>query len=69
MLYLTPLHGKAGALKTLIANISAALQHIKAIAQQFANADPWATVLRYVSQRIAPSLGPLRPPIGLPTTG
>jgi hypothetical protein len=68
-LYLTPLHGKAGALKALIANIGAALQHVKATAQQFANADPWATLLRYISQRIAPSLGPFRHPIALPATG
>ena len=27
-LYLTPLHGKAGALKTLIANVRAAFRHV-----------------------------------------
>ena len=32
-LYLTPLHGKANLLKTLIANIHAALQHVTAAAQ------------------------------------
>jgi Transposase DDE domain group 1 len=68
-LYLTPLHGKAHALKALIANIGAALQHVKATAEQFANADPWATLLRYVSQRIAPTLAPFKPPTSLPATG
>jgi Transposase DDE domain group 1 len=68
-LYLTPLHGKANALKTLIANIGAALQHVRATAEQFANADPWATLLRYISERIAPTLGPFRPPHALPATG
>ncbi len=34
-LYLTPMHGKASILKSLIANIGAALQHVKAIAEQF----------------------------------
>jgi hypothetical protein len=68
-LYLTPLHGKAGALKALIANIGAALQHVKATAEQFANADPWTTLLRYISERIAPSLAPFRHPIALPATG
>lgn len=68
-LYLTPLHGKAGALRTLIANIGAALRHVKATAEQFSSADPWATLLRYISDRIAPTLGPLRPPTSLPATG
>lgn len=68
-LYLTPLHGKANALKTLIANIRAALHHVRATAEQFANNDPWATLLRYISERIAPPLGPFNPPDSLPATG
>jgi len=39
-LYLTPMHGKAYLLKPLIANIQAALQHVKAVAEQFKTADP-----------------------------
>lgn len=61
-LYLTPLHGKAQMLKTLIANIGAALQHVRQAAEQLAQADRWALLLRYVSDRIAPVLGPFRPP-------
>ena len=68
-LYLTPLHGKAGLLKSLIANIHEALQHVKAAAEQFKATDRWAVLLRYVSQRIAPVIGPFRPPQGLPATG
>ena len=68
-LYLTPLHGKANILKPLIANIHAALQHVRAAAEQFKAADRWALMLRYVSDRIAPTLGPFRPPTGLPATG
>jgi hypothetical protein len=68
-LYLTPLHGKAKLLKPLIANIHAALQHVKAAAEQFKTADPWAVLLRYVSDKIAPMLGPFRPPMGLLATG
>jgi len=68
-LYLTPLHGKANLLKVLIANIHAALQHVKAAAEQFKAVDRWATLLRYVSDRIAPSLPSFRPPPWLPTTG
>ena len=68
-LYLTPLHGKAGLLKSLIANIHEALQHVKTAAEQFKATDRWAVLLRYVSQRIAPVIGPFRPPQGLPATG
>jgi Transposase DDE domain group 1 len=67
-LYLTPLHGKANLLKTLIANIHAALQHVKAAAEQFKTADRWAVLLRYVSDRIAPMIGQFRPPTGLLAT-
>jgi len=68
-LYLTPLHGKANILKQLIANVGAALQHVRATAEQFANLDRWGCLLRYVSDRIAPVIGPPRPPPGLPATG
>jgi hypothetical protein len=64
-LYLTPMHGKANLLKPLIANIHAALQHVKAAAEQFRTADPWTLLLRYVSNKIAPSLRPFKPPIAL----
>jgi hypothetical protein len=68
-LYLTPLHGKANILKQLIANIGAALRHVRATAEQFANLDRWGCLLRYVSDRIAPIIGPPKPPPGLPATG
>ena len=68
-LYLTPLHGKAGLLKLLIANIHAALKHVRAAAEQFKAADPWAVLLRYVSDKIAPVIGPFRPPNALPASG
>lgn len=31
--------------------------------------DPWTTLLRYISERIAPSIGPFRPPDALAATG
>ena len=68
-LYLTPMHGKAKLLQTLIANIHEALQHVKAAAEQFRTADPWTILLRYVSAKIAPVLGRFRPPAALPATG
>jgi Transposase DDE domain len=68
-LYLTPLQGKAHALKALIANIGAALQHVRAAAEQFKSIDPCTLLLRYVSDTIAPTLRPFRPPNALPATG
>ena len=53
-LYLTPLHGRADLLRKLIANIGAALLHVKAAAEQFKNLDRWGCLLRYISDRIAP---------------
>ncbi len=68
-LYLTPMHGKRDMLKQLLVNIREALQHVTATAEQFRMADPWTVLMRYVSDRIAPVLGPFRPPTGLQGTG
>jgi len=68
-LYLTPLHGKVALLKSVIANIRDALQHVKAAAEQIKTTDRWAVLLRYVSNKIAPVIGPFRLPQALPGTG
>ncbi len=68
-LYLTPMHGRADVLRKLIANIGAALQHVKAAAEQFKDLDRWGCMLRYVSDRIAPVIGPPKPAVGLPASG
>ncbi len=68
-LYLTPMHGKTSHLKALVANIRKALQHVRLAAKQLKTTDTWATLLRYVSDQIAPVIGPFRPPPGLPATG
>ena len=68
-LYLTPLHGKANLLKVLIANIHAALQHVKDAAEQLEAVNRWATLLRYVCDRIAPTLPSFKPSPWLPATG
>jgi hypothetical protein len=45
------------------------LQHVKAAAEQFKGLDRWGCLLRYISNRIAPVVGPPPPPPGLPATG
>jgi hypothetical protein len=68
-LYLTPLRGRAHILKRLIANIGAALQHVRSAAEQFKDLDRRGCLLRCISVRIAPVIGPPQPPPGLPATG
>ena len=68
-LHLTLLHGKANLIKTLIANIHGALQYVKAAAEQIKSADPWGLLLRYVSAKIAPVIGPFRLPTADAATG
>lgn len=64
-LKLTPLHGRTDVLRKLITNIGAALQHVKATAEQFKDLDRWGCVPRYISDRIAPVIGPPQPAQGL----
>ena len=53
----------------MIANIGAALQHVKATAEQFKDLDRWGCLLRYISDRIAPVIGPPQPSPGLRQRG
>lgn len=68
-LYLTPLHAKTSTVKSLIANVRAALQHVRAAAEQFKSIDRWAAMLRYISERIAPSISTKTPLAVLPAAG
>lgn len=64
-LYLTPLHGKVSTIKALVANIHAALEHVKTIAEQLPKVDRWATLLRCICQRFAPIITSPRPQTAL----
>jgi hypothetical protein len=63
------LHGRASTIKALIANVRAALQHVRTAAEQFNALDRWGAMLRYISERIAPPLRTSPVPAGLPATG
>jgi hypothetical protein len=62
-LHLTPMHAETGLIKSMIANVQAAIGHVKAIAEPLPSIDRWATLLRYVCQRI---VGPTGVPAPLP---
>ena len=68
-LYLTPLHGKSNRIKPLIANIHAALRYVKEAAEQIKSTDLWGLLVRYVSDKIAPVIGPFHHPIAVTATG
>ena len=51
-LYLTPMHAEAGLIKSMIANVHAAIQHVKATAEQLPKVDQWRALLAYICQRI-----------------
>ncbi|MFY7865002.1 hypothetical protein [Roseateles sp.] len=46
------MHAKFDSVKTRIANIHEALQYVKANAEQMPKVDRWATLMRYICQRI-----------------
>jgi hypothetical protein len=54
-LYLTPMHAAKATLMLLIANIRAALSHVKTFAEQYPAADRWKTLLNYIVARIIPN--------------
>jgi len=54
-LYLTPMHAARATLMLLIANVRAALGHVRTFAEQFPAADRWKTLLDYIVARIIPN--------------
>jgi hypothetical protein len=62
-LYLTPMHAEAGLIKSMIANVHAAVRHVRGVAEQFPKVDRWATLLAYICQRIVGRTAlPIPPP-------
>ena len=53
-LYLTPMHAAKTTLMLLIANIRAALCHVRRVAEQSTATDRWKTLLDYIVARIIP---------------
>ncbi|HUV69994.1 MAG TPA: hypothetical protein VMW15_10060, partial [Terracidiphilus sp.] len=53
-LYLTTMHASRTALMLLIANVRAALSHVREVAEQSTAAERWKTLLDYIVARIIP---------------
>ena len=51
-LYLTPMHADASLIRTMIANVHAAIRYVTRTAEQLPKIDRWATMLSYICQRI-----------------
>ena len=50
-LYLTPMHADASLIRTMIANVHAAIRYVTRTAEQLPKIDRWATMLSYICQR------------------
>jgi hypothetical protein len=68
-LYLTPMHAEAGLIKSMIANVQAAIRHVRGAAEQLPKLDRWAALLDYICLRIVGQLAPPISPTMIETTG
>jgi Transposase DDE domain group 1 len=69
MLYLTPMHAEAGLIKSMIANVHAAIRHVKDAAEQLPTLDRWRTLLHYICRQIVGQSPLPTPPPQLAATG
>jgi Transposase DDE domain group 1 len=51
-LHLTPMHAEVGLIKTMIANIKAAITYVRGAAEQLPNINRWRALVGYISARI-----------------
>ena len=69
MLYLTSMHAEAGLIKSLIANVHAAISYVRRAAEQLPKLDRWGALLAYICQRIVGQIGLPTPPPTLAAPG
>jgi hypothetical protein len=63
------MHAEVGLIKSMIANVHAAIRHVRAVAEQLPKTDRWATLLAYICQRIVGQIGLPTPPPARPAAG
>ena len=68
-LYLTPVHADAGLIKSMIANVHAAISHVRRAAEQLPKLDRWATLVTYICSRIVGQTVLPTPPPALAAPG
>ena len=68
-LYLTPMHAETGLIKSMIANVHAAIHHVRAAAEQLPRIDRWRVLLDYICQRIVAQISLPTPPPTLSAPG
>lgn len=57
------MHAQAGRIKAMLANVRAAVEHVRRAAEQLPGLDRWRELLRYICARIvAPTTLPTPPP-------
>ena len=64
-LYLTPMHAEVTLIKSMIANVRAAIEHVKAAAEQLPRLDRWRSLLDYICRRIVGATALPTPPPAL----
>ena len=69
MLYLTPMHAEAGLIKSMIANVHAAISHVRRAAEQLPGLDQWATLVDYICRKIVGQFALPTPLPALTATG
>ena len=68
-LYLTPMHAETGLIKSMLANVQAAIRHVRAAAEQLPDLDRWRTLLAYICHRIVGQNTLPNPPPALTAAG
>ena len=63
------MHAEAALIKSMIANVHAAIQHVKAAAEQLPKINGWRTLLRHICQRIVGQIGLPTPPPAVAAPG
>ena len=63
LLYLTPMHAEVGLIKSMIANVHAAISYVRRAAEQLPKLDHWRALVGYICQRIVGHMAlPIPPP-------
>jgi hypothetical protein len=69
LLYLTPMHAEVGLIKSMIANVQAAIRHVRHAAEQLPKLDRWRALVAYICQRIVGQTALPTPPPALAAPG